>query len=314
MPETAQHALWNGPSGRAWIEAERVLDPMFAPFATLLANAMPADQPARVLDVGCGTGAVSLKIASRLGSGGHCTGVDISTPLITRAIKRAASAGLPVDFRVGDAQRLALLPASFDRIVSRFGVMFFDDPVMALANLRQATRSGGSLHAIAWRSATENPFMTAAERATAHLLTLPARVADAPGQFAFADRERVIGILTDAGWQDIEVVARVSTYGAPRSSVLLTLMVGSCSTGRMKAGAGLPISAEGSTSRSGAPDFMTPYTISPSSPKKNSTPMTMATGGRGREAGRGSDTGKLQDSGTTEAAVGGSDKATQCHH
>jgi len=208
MPDTAQHALWNGPSGHAWIQAERILDQLFAPFATQLAYAIPAGHPARVLDVGCGTGAVSLEIATRLGSGGHCTGVDISAPLIARAIKRAAAAGLSVDFRVGDAQRLGLLPASFDRIVSRFGVMFFDDPAMAFANLRQATRRGGSLHAIAWRSAAENPFMTAAERATAHLLALPARVADAPGQFAFADRNRVIGILADAGWRDIEVVAQ----------------------------------------------------------------------------------------------------------
>lgn len=208
MPDTAQHTLWNGPAGHAWVKAERILDQMFAPFATQLAQAIPTDSPATVLDVGCGTGAVSLEIATRLGSGGHCTGVDISTPLITRAITRAASAGLPVDFRVGDAQRLALLPASFDRIVSRFGVMFFDDPVMAFSNLRQATRNGGGLHAIAWRSAAENPFMTAAERATAHLLTFPARVADAPGQFAFADRDRVVGILTDAGWQDIDVVAQ----------------------------------------------------------------------------------------------------------
>ncbi|WP_312239292.1 class I SAM-dependent methyltransferase [Stenotrophomonas sp.] len=208
MPDTAQHALWNGPSGHAWVEAERILDQMFAPFALLLAQAIPAHPPARVLDVGCGTGAVSLEIATRLGSGGHCTGVDISAPLITRAITRAASAGLPVDFIVADAQRLALPPASFDRIVSRFGVMFFDDPAMAFSNLRQATRRGGALHAIAWRSAAENPFMTTAERAAAPLLALPARVANAPGQFAFADRDRVIAILTEAGWQDIEVVAR----------------------------------------------------------------------------------------------------------
>jgi SAM-dependent methyltransferase len=207
MSESAQHALWNGPSGRAWVEAERMLDSMFAPFAAQLAGAMPAGDPVRVLDVGCGTGAVSLAMAARLGSGGHCTGVDISAPMIARATERAAPTGLPVDFKVGDAQRLPLMPAAFDRIASRFGVMFFDDPVTAFANLRQATRNGGVLHAIAWRSAAGNPFMTAAERAVADVLPLPARVAGAPGQFAFADRERVIGILTDAGWQDIELIA-----------------------------------------------------------------------------------------------------------
>ncbi len=207
MPDTAQHALWNGPSGHAWVEAERILDQMFAPFALQLAQATPAHPPARVLDVGCGTGAVSLEIATRLGSGGHCTGVDISAPLITRAITRAASAGLPVDFIVADAQRLALPPASFDRIVSRFGVMFFDDPAMAFSNLRQATRRGGALHAIAWRSAAENPFMTTAERAAEPLLALPARVANAQGQFAFADPDRVRAILTDSGWTELQLTA-----------------------------------------------------------------------------------------------------------
>lgn len=207
MTDTSQHALWNGPSGEVWVEAQALLDGMFAPLAEQLAGAVPAGQPAQVLDVGCGTGAVCLAIAARLGEGGHCSGVDISAPMIARAVERAAAAGLQIDFAVGDAQRHCFAPARLDRIVSRFGVMFFDDPVQAFANLRQATRSGGTLHALAWRSAAENPFMTTAERAAAPLLALPPRTADGPGQFAFADRQRVRGILADSGWRDIEVTA-----------------------------------------------------------------------------------------------------------
>lgn len=207
MTDTSQHALWNGPSGEVWVEAQALLDGMFAPLAEQLAGAVPAGQPAQVLDVGCGTGAVCLAITARLGEGGHCSGVDISAPMIARAVERAAAAGLQIDFAVGDAQRHRFAPARLDRIVSRFGVMFFDDPVQAFANLRQATRSGGTLHALAWRSAAENPFMTTAERAAAPLLALPPRTADGPGQFAFADRQRVRGILADSGWRDIEVTA-----------------------------------------------------------------------------------------------------------
>ncbi|MCC7633915.1 class I SAM-dependent methyltransferase [Stenotrophomonas rhizophila] len=207
MTDNAQHALWNGLAGQAWVQAQSLLDGMFAPFARLLAQAQPAGAVQQVLDIGCGTGAVSLAIAARLGSGGHCTGVDIAAAMIERARQRARDAGLEVDFVVADAQRHAFAPASVDRIVSRFGVMFFDDPVQAFTRLRHATRHGGSLHALTWRSAAENAFMTTAERAAAPMLTLPARDPDAPGQFAFADPDRVRAILTDSGWTELQLTA-----------------------------------------------------------------------------------------------------------
>ena len=90
--------------------------------------------------------------------------------------------------------------------MSRFGVMFFDDSVRAFANLRRATRAGGELRCVVWRSPDENPFMTTAERAAAPLLpSVPSRVPDAPGQFAFADATRVRRILEESGWAGIEI-------------------------------------------------------------------------------------------------------------
>ena len=205
MSDTPQHTLWNGPAGQAWVQAQPLLDGMFAPFAARLCDALPAGAAQTVLDVGCGTGAVSLAMAARLGPGSHCLGLDISAAMIDSARQRARDSGLNVDFIVADAQRHAFAPAGIDRIVSRFGVMFFDDPVRAFTGLRQATRSDGVLHALAWRSAADNPFMTTAERAAAPLLALPARAPDAPGQFAFADSARVARILADAGWRDIQI-------------------------------------------------------------------------------------------------------------
>ncbi len=206
MSDSPQHALWNGPSGHAWVQAQALLDRMFAALAAHLADAVELQWPGQVLDVGCGTGAVSLAIAARLGPGGHCTGVDISAPMIRCAAQRVAGSQLPVSFAVADAQQPGLAPAALDRIVSRFGVMFFDQPVRAFANLRQATRAGGALQALAWRDAGQNPFMTTAERAAAPLLALPTRAPDAPGQFAFADARRVTRILADSGWDAIELV------------------------------------------------------------------------------------------------------------
>lgn len=201
----SQHDLWNGPAGDAWVQAQRLLDGMFAAFEPILAEPVSAQPDAHVLDVGCGTGAVCLAIADRLGPQGRCNGVDISAPMIAVARERASAAGKDIDFVVGDAQQHPFAPASLDRIVSRFGVMFFDEPVRAFGNLRQALRTGGSLHAIAWRSPAENAFMTTAERAAATLLTLPARAEGGPGQFAFADADWVLDILDESGWDDIEI-------------------------------------------------------------------------------------------------------------
>ena len=201
-----QAAHWNGAAGEAWVEAQALLDTMFAPFAALLVEAAAAVPGGRVLDVGCGTGGTTLAIARRLGESGRCLGVDISRPMIAAARARAEHEGMPVRFECADAESHPFEPAGVDIVVSRFGVMFFEGPVHAFGNLRRATRRGGRLAAIAWRSPAENPFMTTAERAAAPLLPeMPARPPGAPGQFAFADEARVRRILEESGWRSIDV-------------------------------------------------------------------------------------------------------------
>ncbi|WP_396330781.1 class I SAM-dependent methyltransferase [Burkholderia anthina] len=206
QPNEAQSALWNGPSGLAWVDARASLDRMFEPFETRLADAAAASSARSVLDVGCGTGAVTRAIARRLGEHAHCTGIDISARMIAAAQDRAERDGIRAGFMCADAQTHAFARDRFDLIVSRFGVMFFDDPVRAFANLRHAARENAQLRFIAWRSAADNPFMTTAERAAAPLLpNLPARQPGAPGQFAFGDRQRIASVLSDSGWADVEI-------------------------------------------------------------------------------------------------------------
>jgi SAM-dependent methyltransferase len=206
MTSSEQDQLWNGSSGRAWVESQALLDETFCPFETLLAEAALARSTHRVLDVGCGTGSTTLAVARRLGASAACVGVDISDPMLARARARAAREGSAATFIRADAQTYAFEPASFDLIISRFGVMFFDDPVAAFANLRRAASADTALRLIAWRSAADNPFMTAAERAAAPLLpALPARNSDGPGQFAFADAARVHTILERGGWTGVEI-------------------------------------------------------------------------------------------------------------
>jgi SAM-dependent methyltransferase len=201
-----QATLWNGSGGRSWVEAQELLDRIFQPFEDLLAEAVSTASAGRVLDVGCGAGATTLAIARLLGPKGGCTGIDISDPMIAAARARAERENTPATFIRANAQFHPFEPESFDMIVSRFGVMFFDDSVEAFANIRRAATDGAALRFIAWRSAAENPFMTAAERAAAPLLPdLPARQPDAPGQFAFADRDRVCSILEKSGWTGIDI-------------------------------------------------------------------------------------------------------------
>jgi SAM-dependent methyltransferase len=201
-----QTALWNGPAGRAWVDAQHVLDRLFTPFENLLVEAVRAASARAVLDVGCGTGSTTIAIARSLEGAGSSLGVDISGPMITLARARAEREHAQAAFVVADAQVYAFEPASVDMIVSRFGVMFFSDPVRAFANLRRAAREGAPLRLIVWRSAAENPFMTTAERAAAAMLpNLPPRRPDGPGQFAFADRDHVHGILNHSGWSDIDI-------------------------------------------------------------------------------------------------------------
>src|SRR4051794_9529170 len=117
---TTNHTLWNGVAGHAWVDAQEALDDIFRPFEDLLVQAGPGSFGGRVLDVGCGAGAITLAIARRLGENGRCVGLDISQPMIDAAKARAERENTPATFIRADAQTHPFKPASFDRIVSRF--------------------------------------------------------------------------------------------------------------------------------------------------------------------------------------------------
>lgn len=199
-----QSARWNDRAGRSWAELGDLLDRVLAPFVPLLLDRIEPIAGRRILDVGCGAGALTFAAAER---GAEALGVDISGPLIDAAQARAGRLGVAgAQFVQGDAQTHRFEPRSFDALISRFGVMFFADPAAAFRNLRSAVRAGGKLACMVWRSPAENGFMTAAERAAADLLPqLPERVQNAPGQFGFADPGHVRTILAEGGWTGVEI-------------------------------------------------------------------------------------------------------------
>lgn len=200
-----QSALWNGVAGEAWVDQQDLLDRMFRGLEALLVDEAMAFGGDSILDVGCGTGSTTLAIARAVGPRANCVGIDVSGPMLAAAKAAASWEGSRARFIHADAQTYEFGNASFDLIVSRFGVMFFDDPVAAFVNLGRSARNGAELRLIAWRSANENDFMTTAERAAAPLLeSVPVR-SDGPGQFAFADEIRVRHILAESGWQQTEL-------------------------------------------------------------------------------------------------------------
>jgi SAM-dependent methyltransferase len=180
---------------------------MHAPFTTMIFGAAGLRPGANVLDVGCGCGGTTLA-AARLVAPGQAVGLDLSGPMLARARADADAAGLGnVLFLQGDAQVHQLEPARFDVVLSRFGVMFFADPVAAFANIRSATRPGGRLVFACWQPLAANQWLLVPGAALAEHVPPPAGFgsSDGPGMFAFADPDRFRPILAAAGWRDVEI-------------------------------------------------------------------------------------------------------------
>ena len=204
----AQIKYWNEEAGPKWVGLHERLDSQIGPIGdVMLARANP--QPGEVvIDVGCGCGATTLAIAERVSPGGRVTGLDISGPMLERARVRAKTAGLDnARFVQADAQVEKLPAGEADLVTSRFGVMFFDDPVAAFSNLHAATKKGGRLAFVCWQPLGKNPWMSVPMAAALPLMPEPPAPPEpgAPGPFAFGDPDRVRSILGDAGYSKIEV-------------------------------------------------------------------------------------------------------------
>lgn len=198
---------WNGDSGDRWVENQVRLDRMLAPYGDALRKAAQAQPGERVLDVGCGAGATALDLAPLVAPDGRVTGVDISAALIRRAREIAGEQGPPVKFLLADAAAGRFDPIH-DLIVSRFGVMFFDEPVAAFRNLRTALKPDGRMAFVCWRGAGENDWTRLPMTAIRDIVPPPPPAdPEVPGPFSFGDPARVERILTEAGFTEIRIIA-----------------------------------------------------------------------------------------------------------
>ncbi len=203
---TEQIDYWNGEAGQRWAGYDDMMSRLLAPVAELLLDHAPPGGVRAALDVGCGGGSQSLQLARRLDAGARVTGVDISEPLLAVARRRAEKVEEDLEFLQADAAVHRFEPHSFDLLFSRFGVMFFDDPEAAFANLRHALVPSAPLLFCCWQALQDNPWTwLAVQAALQHVPAPPAPRPGEPGPFAFADPVRVEAILGRAGFEDINI-------------------------------------------------------------------------------------------------------------
>jgi SAM-dependent methyltransferase len=198
-----QIAYWNGPGGQRWTDRQQLQDTLLAPVSDILIDRAKVKAGERIIDVGCGCGATTIALARHVGAGGHVFGIDISAPMLARA-RQMAPVGASAEFALADATVYPFDPASFDLLVSRFGVMFFAEPARSFANLRKALRASGRLSFACWREPRDNPWlMLPLQAAYKHVPKLPQLGPEDPGPFAFAAEPRVQRILGEAGFSAV---------------------------------------------------------------------------------------------------------------
>ena len=227
MSNQDQITAWNGPMADAWVAMQDRLDRQLAPLGRAGTAALALRLGDRAADIGCGAGQTTLEIADAVGPTGRVFGVDVSAPLLARA--RARTTSPAIEFIEADAQVVGF-GVPLDAIFSRFGVMFFADPVAGFANLARGLRPGGRLAFVCWRGFAENPLLNVPVGAgvAAGVPQPPAVDPHGPGPFAFADPARVRDVLARAGFTDVAVVPHDEAVGGNdfEQTVELALRVG----------------------------------------------------------------------------------------
>ena len=209
IDNATQIEFWNGETGRNWVTHDALMEAMLQPLGESVIDTLAPQPGEHVLDIGCGCGHTSLSLADRVGAGGSVTGVDISAPMLAVAGQLATERNAErtsIQFLEADAQTHSFEPERYDVVFSRFGMMFFEDPVAAFTNIHSALRPSGRLAFCCWQPRALNPFMTVPAMAALELLPAPPEMPPrTPGPFAFEEADYIMEILTGAGFGSVAV-------------------------------------------------------------------------------------------------------------
>ena len=206
---------WNGPLFDIWIEYRDIVAESLQPHEDAALAVTPPQEGGRVLDIGCGLGDTTVRLARTVGPTGHAHGVDVAERMIETAVDEAVETGIDnVSFAVCDVETTRF-DQVFDYAFSRMGTMFFANPVAALRNVREGLAPGGLLNMVVWRRKLDNEFMHRAETVVAEYLDEPEE-SDVPrcgpGPFSMANADTVTDILKHAGYEDIRLARQDLRY------------------------------------------------------------------------------------------------------
>jgi SAM-dependent methyltransferase len=206
MSNEKQIAYWNEVAGPKWVGLDDAMNAKFANINELLLSHAAARPGEAALDIGCGTGTTAFPFASAVTPGGHVTGIDVSEPMLQVARRRSAKCS-NITFLLADAQSHDFGGEKFNLLASRFGVMFFTNPVAAFTNLRGTLTEDGRLCFVCWAPLQDNPhWQIPFDIVVARFGRPEPRHKHAPGPLAFSDSAYVESILTDSGFSDIQIL------------------------------------------------------------------------------------------------------------
>ena len=200
-----QHEFWNKGIGQKWVKEDNSMNERFTILTKEFFKRAKIEKGDKVLDIGCGGGITSFETSKILGNDGYVLGADISKILLDLAKKNYSNIK-NLEFKYCDVQNYEFEKNSFSKVISRFGVMFFENPIKAFKNINNAIQDGGSLYFVCWTNVMENEFFTAAANIIIrHLDRGFPELTRAPGPFAFSEKKYVKQILNAAGFENIKV-------------------------------------------------------------------------------------------------------------
>jgi SAM-dependent methyltransferase len=224
-----QGKFWNEASGLSWVENDRLMSERLETISQLLLENLDLHPSSKILDIGCGGGTTTLALAKGAPPSVQITGLDISKPLLDLAAQKCAE-HKNINFVLADAQAHRFAVQKLDTVISRFGVMFFENPVKAFQNIKSALRVAGRLRFVCWAPLEENEFFYAPLQAvlqhTDQPFIAPGR---APGPLAFSDAAYLRSLLEEAGFQQVEIAktpTEVTTKDSPEEDAKLLMQIG----------------------------------------------------------------------------------------
>lgn len=207
MSQTPADSDWAAARGEKWRAQLSFMEAMLKPVDEPLIQALKLDRPYRIADIGCGGGGTALAILNRAPAGSVVHGFDIAATLIeaARARARVRAQERRIAFEIADMATATPPARTYDRLVSRLGIMFFNEPPAAFANLLGWLAPGGRFAFAAWGSTAENPWLTSVRDDVAEVVAIPPSAPEAPGPFRYAEADKLLKLLDGAGFKDLAV-------------------------------------------------------------------------------------------------------------